>query len=1085
MKFHLWFTDFPPLTHTAARRLLSRGEFSLDIPGFMSTGTLKARFLLKSGEIIHLSLQEASEEILASCSACRSREEILCTHAAGAVLALREHLTKNGPLQSVPERSPGQISRSPSRRDPDPTALLPCTELVLAGSKHSPAFVVLTSQKKPLDPESFRLLESIERTRPGTLSKTASLFIASFEPCRITEKNGRTIPAYRPIKTRDGKILQYFALPGIRIYSTKSHTPYRVGFLANPPLPELTARWVNEPGGDLFLEGWLALGTEKRFLKDTLWIDFDGCSAVCGQGTLLFFEQDTRLPSSLKRLMDRAMEGRPLSAGEWPPLLDPLGGNADHARFLSFSPSSASPVFGARQAWTPVVVVRGCQDGSLALIPAMKFSGQISVPLFGAARHRLGDYLRKPTDSLAPTLFLIGRDRERELYFRSLFEKITRMSSTEESIQVDKGKAGLVLDQLLPALESSGFGIDRSGLFDGSILPGPVAVRLSVSALSRELLRVQGTLDTGGGRFPLPPAPRKESSSAPEDSLISVNSGKSIYLEGMAREHFREIHQLFSLEKDGSASVSRFYVAMLKSLRPDLPIIPGEGLEGKLAPFVPVPIPPALFDRLSTVFGATLRPYQREALSFLHSLWQEGLSGILADEMGLGKTISVLGFLMLMKMENAFPPDTRPPLIALPASLLYNWVHEANRFCPGVRLHVHAGTGRMERLSRSENSDLILTTYGTLRNDPHLAEGFPFSCLVLDEAHLVKNPDSRTHQVIRSLPALRRIAMTGTPVENRISDLWGIFDITMPNFLGSRLLFEKRFFRENEGESERDSRISLLRRLVSPLILRRTKEMVLPDLPPKVEVDIWVDPSPEERSLYARIKSRGTEEILSSKHLEGPLRMAYLTLLLRLRQLACHPDLLPPEIRGDLNHSSKFDLVLDKITEGTEEGHKILLFSQFTSILDLFENALPALGISSVRLDGSTPLPERQKRVAAFQSDSPGSPSVFLASLKAGGVGLTLTRADYVFHYDPWWNPQVEAQASDRSHRLGQDRKVFVYRFLVRGTVEERVQSLKESKKEIFNLLMNDSPGETPGEKGIGGLSIEDMKGLLDFAPDT
>ncbi len=323
--------------------------------------------------------------------------------------------------------------------------------------------------------------------------------------------------------------------------------------------------------------------------------------------------------------------------------------------------------------------------------------------------------------------------------------------------------------------------------------------------------------------------------------------------------------------------------------------------------------------------------------------------------------------------------------------------------------------------------------------------------------------------------------MTGTPVENRVLDLWGIFNILMPGFLGSKLLFERRFFRENEEGEIRNSRIDLLGKIVSPLILRRTKEMVLSDLPPKVEVDIWIDPAPEERSLYHLLKTRGTEEILSSNNGAGAIRMVYLTLLLRLRQMACHPLLLPAEMRGGLTRSSKFDLVLEKIQEGTSEGHKILLFSQFTTILDLFEEALPPMGISSVRLDGTTPLPERKKRVDAFQSDAPESPLVFLASLKAGGVGLTLTRADYVFHYDPWWNPQVENQASDRTHRIGQEKNVFVYRFLVRGTVEERVQTLKESKKDLFNLLMNASPADGFSDRGTGLLSIEEMQDLLGF----
>ena len=1083
MKHDLWLQDLPPLTTMAARRLLFRGRVDLDIPGFGLTGILKGRLTMESGKEIHLSLREISSMILASCPECLTDEAIPCSHATAVLLSFREHLKKSDPPNLRPGQNPGRDGRLPSLQTGDLLSQYPCNTLVLTGSKRAPVFVALTGKNAPMDHEAFHRLQGRGTGRPDTRSSLADLFLSSFEPCHVPGKDGSPLPGFRPRGSESEAIFRYFRNPEVSVYSARTRTPYKIGFLSKPPLLDLRARWVDSPGQDLIVEGQILIESGIQVLKNILWMTFGPVSILCGNGALLFFLQESLLDPARRRLMERSEEGHPLTPGEWAPLLDPTGGNPGAPLPVTFDPPSLAPVFGPRSRWTPVVTIRGRSDGAVALLPRLSFSEQLFVPLFGPERHRMGDYLKVSQEDSESAPFLIGRDRERELYFRNLFEKIARLSSSDASILVEKSRTGNVLDNLLPALESAGFTLDRSGLFDGSLLPGPVHVRLVVSPLSRGLVRVQGIIETGAGIFQFPPLCRKSASQTEpaEDSwVIAVDEERSVYLEGQAREHFRDLHQLFDLDREGAGSVSHFYVSMLKSLRPDLPIVPTEELSRTLIPFSPAPLPTATFERLSSSFAPTLRPYQKDAVSFLHSLWQEGLSGILADEMGLGKTVSVLGFLTFMKMENLFPRDTRPPLIALPASLLYNWVHEAKRFCPGIRLHIHAGSSRKERISDIDSADLILTTYGTIRNDPHLSSGPPFSCLVLDEAHMVKNPDSRTHRAILSLPSFRRIAVTGTPVENRMTDLWGIFNILMPGFLGSRLLFEHRFFRENEGGAGRNSRIELLRNLLSPLILRRTKENVLSDLPPKVEVDIWIDPTKEEHSLYSRLKARGTEEIHSSNFQAGPLRMAYLTLLLRLRQLACHPALLPEEIRGSLTRSSKFDLVLEKLSEGTAEGHKILLFSQFTAILDLFEAALPERGITSVRLDGSTPLPERKKRVDAFQSEGPGSPSVFLASLKAGGVGLTLTRADYVFHYDPWWNPQVEAQASDRSHRIGQDKKVFVYRFLVRGTVEERVRILKESKKEIFDLLMN-SQYDAPSDRITGTLSIGDMLDLLDF----
>lgn len=771
------------------------------------------------------------------------------------------------------------------------------------------------------------------------------------------------------------------------------------------------------------------------------------------------------------RLVERALRGDSLAPAEWMPLLDPERQGTDISSLLAFNPPEMAPDYLSGKNAPPVVRIEGLGEGGLSLLPEIRYSKGVSLPLFGPDRHRLGDYL---SDSDGTRVRLISRDRERELYFRNVFEKITRLSHSGKKIPVQRTDVASILDRTLPALESAGFTIDRGALFGDEIIGGPVSLTLDLFAETDEKIRVTARLLTKAGTFPLPGRKKGE-----EDSpLLPLPHGPSVYLEGPERRQEEEIRQLFALDGNGQAQASRYYVSMLHLLRPDLPFAPSPEMD--LSPFSPMPVSGNDFDRLAQVFSASLRPYQKEAVSFLHSLAREKLSGILADEMGLGKTISVLGFLLMQKLTGRFSPEERPPIVALPASLLYNWAHEAQRFCPGILLHLHAGPDRWKRFQALVSPpDLILTTFGTLRNDPQLAQGPPFAALVMDEAHQVKNPDSLTHKALSQIPARLRIAVTGTPVENHLTDLWGLFALLMPGLLGSRSQFERRFLREETSGEERNRRITLLRNLVSPLILRRTKEMVLRDLPPKMEVEIWVDPTEDELLHIHEIKSQARRQIEQMGEVEGaPLRMAYLTLLLRLRQQACHPGLLPPELRGKRGHSSKFILTLDKIAEGVEEGHKILLFSQFTGMLDLFEEALPSRGISTVRLDGSTPISERQKRVALFQSDAPDSPRVFLSSLKAGGVGLTLTKADYVFHYDPWWNPQVEAQASDRSHRIGQTRSVFIYRFLVRGTVEERVQDLKKVKRDIFSRLLG---GEESLAEGGDALSLEEMRALIDF----
>ncbi len=1060
---------FPPLPLSAARRLLESMTVELDIPAYHVSGSLSARIRLsREGESTSLTLRSDPSGILASCPLCRTDEDLPCIHGIAVLLVFRERMGSRLPPAPSPARPvPNRPDRT-ARIDGEALRDFPCLTLLLAGTRQAPFFIALTRQLSPMGHQHYRLLESARNCGGRALSLPADLFCRAFEPYTAKRSDGTSLHGYRPRIGGGKSLFRYIECPGVRILSGRTKKPYRIECPDRWPPIRLLARWSDRPGGDLLLEGEIEISGKGLSIRDFLLINIDRASLLVGGGSLLFLSEETALPPRLRRIVERCGDSRPLSPAEWAPFLD-LGESEGTRVTIEFLPSDQAPRFGSRSKWTPTLRLAGRPGGGLLLTPELRYPDRTAIPLFGPERHRLGEYL-EGAEGNGTVPFLIGRDREKELLARNLFEKVARLSSSSSTIHADPSQTKEILDRVAPELEARGFVIDRSALHEGSILPGPVHVSLGIRDHSPQEVDLYGLVSTGAGIHPLPGRAAEESS-----SLLELPSGLSVYLDGEARDHDREICQLFSLDMEGRGRASRYYVSMIRMLRPDLPLVPAPGVH--LLPFSPTPLPETDFSRLGKSFFATLRSYQREAVSTLVSLRREGLSGILADEMGLGKTISILGFLSYLKMEALHAPEnSRPPLVVLPASLLYNWAHEASRFAPEMRVHIHAGLNRQSRLREMETADLILTTYGTLRNDPHLASGPPYSCLIMDEAHTVKNPDSRTHQALLSLPASQKIAVTGTPVENRLSDLWGIMNLLIPGLLGSRLQFERRFLRENTSGEEQNRRIALLRNLVAPLILRRTKEMVLTDLPPKVEVDVWIDPTPEEKTQYERLRNHGREEIL---HFEGSRHMAYLTLLLRLRQFVCHPAILPPGLQGGVVRSSKFDLVCDKIAEGVSEGHKILLFSQFTRILDLFEKVLPDLGIAYVRLDGTTPLEERKRRVEAFQSETPGAPMLFLASLKAGGVGLTLTQADYVFHYDPWWNPQVESQASDRSHRIGQRNSVFVYRFLVRESVEERVQILKESKKELFDRLM-DFGAEGGEEKILGSLSLEDMRKLLD-----
>jgi superfamily II DNA or RNA helicase len=452
-------------------------------------------------------------------------------------------------------------------------------------------------------------------------------------------------------------------------------------------------------------------------------------------------------------------------------------------------------------------------------------------------------------------------------------------------------------------------------------------------------------------------------------------------------------------------------------------------------------------------FQGELRGYQRDGLGWLHFLRRFTFGGCLADDMGLGKTVQVLALLESRRLlradksgRNAERPA--PSLVVVPRSLVFNWKQEAARFTPGLRVLDHTGIGRSPDGSDFDNHDVILTTYGTLRRDILLLKDRTFDYCILDEAQAIKNASSESAKAARLIQSRQRLALSGTPVENHLGELWSLFEFLNPGMLGSSSVF--RLGGAAARNPDPDTR-ALLAQALRPFILRRTKDQVATELPEKLEQTLYCELEGEQRRRYDELREHYRRELLARIDRDGLNRskIQVLEALLRLRQAACHPGLID-KFRVD-EPSAKLDLLLPQLAEVLDEGHKVLVFSQFTSLLAIVRDRLEKEAIAYEYLDGKTR--DRASRVERFQTD-PGC-KLFLISLKAGGLGLNLTAAEYVFLLDPWWNPAVEAQAIDRTHRIGQSRRVFAYRIIARDTVEEKVLELQQSKRALADAIIN------------------------------
>lgn len=455
----------------------------------------------------------------------------------------------------------------------------------------------------------------------------------------------------------------------------------------------------------------------------------------------------------------------------------------------------------------------------------------------------------------------------------------------------------------------------------------------------------------------------------------------------------------------------------------------------------------------SNEMRASLRPYQLEGFRWMQCLDELGWGGCLADDMGLGKTLQTITFIQHLKEK--YPGSTQ--LVVCPTSLIFNWEAEIQKFCPSLTYLLHYGQQRDFTDEQFKAADVVLTSYGVVRNDLEHLKSFTWNYIILDESQTIKNPDAQVTKAVYELQANNRLILSGTPVQNNTFDLFAQFHFVNPGLLGGKEFFKREFAHPIDKNGDKD-KAARLRKLIYPFILRRTKEQVATDLPDKTEMILWCTMNVEQRAMYDEHKNYYRDALLKRIDEEGMSKAGFYVMegLLKLRQICDHPMLLKDNTKHIIA-SVKTDELLREIEENTG-NHKLLVFSQFTEMLHLIRKELELAGIGYCYLDGSTSLEQRKQEVARFQEEN-SEIKVFLISLKAGGVGLNLTAADYVYLVDPWWNPAAEQQAIDRAHRIGQTKKIFAYKMICKDSVEEKILQLQARKQALADELVGEDAG--------------------------
>ncbi|WP_223788437.1 DEAD/DEAH box helicase [Marinicella meishanensis] len=458
-------------------------------------------------------------------------------------------------------------------------------------------------------------------------------------------------------------------------------------------------------------------------------------------------------------------------------------------------------------------------------------------------------------------------------------------------------------------------------------------------------------------------------------------------------------------------------------------------------------LPPATVPRS---LQADLRPYQQQGHAWLCFLATHGFHGLLADDMGLGKTLQTLAFILTTKQQH---PDYATSLVVAPTSLLGNWQNEVRQFTPDLKVGILAGANREDLYDQFDRHDLLISSYGTVSRDYQQLKDRRIHVLVLDEAQAIKNRRTQVAQTIKQLNARHRLCLSGTPVENHLGELWSIFDFLMPGFLGQQQQFQRHFQWPIEKDNNPE-RLAELQTRVAPFILRRSKAEVAKELPDKNEIVKYIDLGETQAAIYESIRLSMVDEIRQAMQQQQHNALMISNALLRLRQVCCDPRLLPAkthDLKANSAQSAKMNWLSTALQNLVEEGRRVLVFSSFAKMLTLISDHLQDMGLGHLLLTGKTPAAQRTADIAAFQA---GEQPIYLISLKAGGAGINLTAADTVIHFDPWWNPAAEQQASDRAHRIGQDKQVFVYKLISRGTVEEKIHQLQQQKQQLADELL-------------------------------
>jgi superfamily II DNA or RNA helicase len=599
--------------------------------------------------------------------------------------------------------------------------------------------------------------------------------------------------------------------------------------------------------------------------------------------------------------------------------------------------------------------------------------------------------------------------------------------------------AGTRLREALPHLLAAGWEVsDERGTYTGG---GALDVSLRSGI---DWFDLEGGATFGAERVRLP---RLLAAIRKGDSVVKLDDGRVGMIDPEWRSQLEPFLDVAPLEADGKVRFRRNQVLLLDALLASRPSIAFDEVfdqaRRKLAEVRVAPRQPP------ESFRGELRPYQSEGLGWFSFLRELNFGGCLADDMGLGKTVQVLALLE----ERRLLPDRRPSLVVVPRSLIFNWKAEAARFTPEIRILDHSTPDRIRATDHFPDYDVILTTYALLRREVEIFADFEFDYVILDEAQAIKNASSQAAKAVALLRGGHRLALTGTPIENHLGELSSLFEFLNPGMLRAQSGRVMRMLRDaGKNTPEAAETRATLARSVRPFILRRTKSEVAPELPDRVEQTIFCELEPKQRKLYDELRDYYRAAVMGHIAEKGIARskIHILEALLRMRQAACHPGLVNEKMRGD--SSAKLDALFEELPVLIDEGHKVLLFSQFTSLLSIVREMVESRGLKYAYIDGKTK--DREMQVARFQKDA--DIPLFLISLKAGGLGLNLTAAEYVYLLDPWWNPAVEAQAIDRAHRIGQSRTVFAYRLVAKDTIEEKILQLQQSKRALADAIIGE-----------------------------